>query len=458
MDKDDKYKKLKRRLKEVIEENDRLTTKLKRIKHDNAMLKKEKDILLEAISKNEKANTANGQKQPRLSDSLSDTSLSTLSDDSDHAPLQTIPVHAKPDPLRDGSLKRQRSISKSEHVAIPAQNGALIQTPIQTKITGFGMASDASHTPSFNYECTPGNTSVMSDGQCATPSETHVVQGSDEAKKKRKRNDVTARVRKIQEVAVHEDGTPVLPAQFGMITLHSLGEIVWNRSGFHTERHIFPVGFTTSREYYSMIDSDKSVRYICQIIDNGDCPKFQVTPDDAPNNIIIGASATGAWMTVIKAAITIRNKDHSNTVSGPDMFGYSQPTIQKLIQDLPNANLCKMYKFQKFEVSTSKRGPKTKFDNGKLSAPVSGAPTPVPTKTFRRGSSAAETESSQKMSVDHFDSQANTIHSTQSATPMNPKQTQANLLESEWSELTTPTAGYKSPHLRSIDTGLGMAI
>ena len=144
-------------------------------------------------------------------------------------------------------MKRQRSISKSEHVAIPAQNGALIQTPIQTKITGFGMASDASHTPSFNYECTPGNTSVMSDGQCATPSETHVVQGSDEAKKKRKRNDVTARVRKIQEVAVHEDGTPVLPAQFGMITLHSLGEIVWNRSGFHTERHIFPVGFTTSR-------------------------------------------------------------------------------------------------------------------------------------------------------------------------------------------------------------------
>ena len=43
----------------------------------------------------------------------------------------------------------------------------------------------------------------------------------------------------------------------------------------------------------------------------------------------------------------MRNKDHSNSASGPDYFGFTSSTIAKLIQDLPNAKKCKNYKWQK---------------------------------------------------------------------------------------------------------------
>jgi len=43
----------------------------------------------------------------------------------------------------------------------------------------------------------------------------------------------------------------------------------------------------------------------------------------------------------------MRNKDHSNSASGPDYFGFTSSTIAKLIQDLPNADKCKNYRWQK---------------------------------------------------------------------------------------------------------------
>ncbi|KAH6593146.1 hypothetical protein BASA61_004353 [Batrachochytrium salamandrivorans] len=319
MDKEDKYKKLKKRLKEVIEENDMLTTRLKRVKLDNTLLKKEKEILLDRIAQVERPSVLSATSEGYLSDATSATSLSTLS----------------------------------------SSSGLTPDTP-------------QNHPP--GNDATPRKTPEIFEVQCATPLELNASTGGEDSKKRRKRNDISTRVRKIQDVAVNEDGSPILPAQFGMVTLHDLGEIVWDRAGFHTERYIFPSGFTTSREYFSMFDPEKSVRYVCQVIDTEDGPKFQVVPDDAPENIIIGGSATGAWTTVIKAANTLRSREHSNSASGPDFFGFSQPTIQKLIQDLPNANLCKLYTFQKFEVSASKRAlPKFKSESGPAAAKHSNA-------------------------------------------------------------------------------------
>ncbi|KAH6570396.1 hypothetical protein BASA60_007730 [Batrachochytrium salamandrivorans] len=319
MDKEDKYKKLKKRLKEVIEENDMLTTRLKRVKLDNTLLKKEKEILLDRIAQVERPSVLSATSEGYLSDATSATSLSTLS----------------------------------------SSSGLTPDTP-------------QNHPP--GNDATPRKTPEIFEVQCATPLELNASTGGEDSKKRRKRNDISTRIRKIQDVAVNEDGSPILPAQFGMVTLHDLGEIVWDRAGFHTERYIFPSGFTTSREYFSMFDPEKSVRYVCQVIDTEDGPKFQVVPDDAPENIIIGGSATGAWTTVIKAANTLRSREHSNSASGPDFFGFSQPTIQKLIQDLPNANLCKLYTFQKFEVSASKRAlPKFKSESGPAAAKHSNA-------------------------------------------------------------------------------------
>lgn len=81
-----------------------------------------------------------------------------------------------------------------------------------------------------------------------------------------------------------------------------------------------------------------------------------IEAEDQPNKPIVANTATGAWTSVVREANAIRHRDHSNSASGPDYFGFSQATIRKMIQDLPNATRCKNYVIQHFEVMKSRNG------------------------------------------------------------------------------------------------------
>lgn len=88
--------------------------------------------------------------------------------------------------------------------------------------------------------------------------------------------------------------------------------------------------------------------YHCTILDGGDGPKFQIVPSDAPDRTVIAGTATGAWSNIVKQANAIRNRQHSNSVSGPDFFGLGQNTIKHLIQELPGADRLRDYVWQNF--------------------------------------------------------------------------------------------------------------
>lgn len=49
-----------------------------------------------------------------------------------------------------------------------------------------------------------------------------------------------------------------------------------------------------------------------------------------------------------------RGKEATNTGSGPEFFGFSHPTIQYLLQSLPNARKCSKYQWVKFELPKTK--------------------------------------------------------------------------------------------------------
>ena len=102
------------------------------------------------------------------------------------------------------------------------------------------------------------------------------------------------------------------------------------------------------RRYSSTIDPNAEVVYHCKILDGGDGPKFQITAADAPDKPIVAGTATRAWSVIVRAANHIRNRAHSNSVSGPDFFGLGQNTIKHLIQELPHANQLKDYVWQHF--------------------------------------------------------------------------------------------------------------
>ena len=152
------------------------------------------------------------------------------------------------------------------------------------------------------------------------------------------------------------------------------------REHFHTERYIFPVGYEVTRyvsgffyisnrffwwrrcsnlvplltylsvhrRYLSTVDANIEVVYHCTILDGGDGPKFQIVPSDVPDRPVIAGTATGAWSNIVKQANAIRNRQHSNSVSGPDFFGLGQNTIKHLIQELTGADRLRDYVWQNF--------------------------------------------------------------------------------------------------------------
>ncbi|ORX49249.1 FYRC-domain-containing protein [Piromyces finnis] len=166
-------------------------------------------------------------------------------------------------------------------------------------------------------------------------------------------------IRRAQHVDTDENGNAILPISLGVMTLHNLGTVVYDRDSFHNERYIFPVGYTLTRRYFSMVKSDIYVNYKCVVKDGGNTPIFEVTPEDAIDKKTSATSPTGAWISIVKAVNEMRNKDHSNSASGPDYFGFTSSTIAKLIQDLPNAKKCKNYKWQKFETTSGRSLKKT---------------------------------------------------------------------------------------------------
>jgi len=171
-------------------------------------------------------------------------------------------------------------------------------------------------------------------------------------KAKKKRN---AHISKgYYEVPMDEHGQPIMPIVLGVTTIYSLGKIVYDRPKFHAKNYIWPVGFRSSREYCSMTNFESRCKYFSEIIDGGTEPRFVVTCyEDTENPISIEASTpSGAWAQVGQRINGLKFKANGKEVltqlSGPEMFGFSFPTIAKLIQEMPGATECSLYQMQEF--------------------------------------------------------------------------------------------------------------
>ncbi|KAJ7548327.1 hypothetical protein O6H91_07G007200 [Diphasiastrum complanatum] len=147
------------------------------------------------------------------------------------------------------------------------------------------------------------------------------------------------------EVPRGADGKPILPLVLtDRLSVLDLGTVEPERPGFHTERHIFTIGFSTVREHASMVRPNARTSYTCKILDGGAGPIFSVTPADAPEMVIERDSASGAWVVVCATANKIRGIERKVTISGTEMFGLSHPVVCHLIQELPGAEHCKVFR------------------------------------------------------------------------------------------------------------------
>ncbi|KAJ3047720.1 hypothetical protein HK097_011278 [Rhizophlyctis rosea] len=328
---EEKYKMLKRKLKEVLEDNDRLNTKLKKSKVKLGFLRREKDLLLDRLTKYEMPDSSEDDSDS-LSSSGSDSDASSVSSDERSRYSRTPAQYQAPRSLHPNHWQGYSAYGSGTSTPV---SGADLKAPTSKRSTG--------------------------------------------KKPVTKRAPVVTKTRKIQQVPMNDNGVPILPVQIGIITVHALGQIVTDRDNFHNERYIYPVGYTSSRMYQSITDPNGQTSYRCSVSDGGDGPRFHVVPEDAPDRGVEAQSATGAWTAIIKAANLIRNRDHSNSASGPDYFGFSHPTIAACIQALPGARDCKNYVWQNFEVI---KGRGTKRVNRNLDdKPAESTPPPASKET-----------------------------------------------------------------------------
>ncbi|KAI9294141.1 hypothetical protein K502DRAFT_278821, partial [Neoconidiobolus thromboides FSU 785] len=126
------------------------------------------------------------------------------------------------------------------------------------------------------------------------------------------------------------------------LTVVSLGRVEYKNPSFHNERYIWPIGYTVKRYYNSTISPDREACYTATILEVNGNPRFQIDADDCPEPFI-AESPTGVWTAVMRKANKLRSKGATNSASGPDYYGFSHPTIAKMIQDLENADKCSRY-------------------------------------------------------------------------------------------------------------------
>ncbi len=150
-------------------------------------------------------------------------------------------------------------------------------------------------------------------------------------------------------------GRPLFPLTIGGLTVHSLGEVVFDRNAYHTQDFIFPVGFCSSRSYASMKNPKQRCVYKCKITDNGECPQFEIIADDDSIKPLVGKCSDECLRQLLSAVCPelLVTTIISPGRMGSAFFGYSNPNIQSLIQNNPNSKKCVNYKWIKFEVSKS---------------------------------------------------------------------------------------------------------
>jgi hypothetical protein len=94
-----------------------------------------------------------------------------------------------------------------------------------------------------------------------------------------------------------ESGNIICPVNINSsLKIVNFGRIEHERAAYHTEKNLFPIGFSSVREHCSMFNIGERSLYTCEILDGGQKPLFKLTPHEDMENPIIKESCTGCWV------------------------------------------------------------------------------------------------------------------------------------------------------------------
>jgi len=152
----------------------------------------------------------------------------------------------------------------------------------------------------------------------------------------------------------HEDKKCVL--RIGGLVIHSIGQLLAHQihSGhFNTTESIYPIGFKSTRYYWSQKLLNKRCRYICKIEEMNERPEFVVTVlERGQQQVVLRDSSTkGVWHQILESLEKMRRandcvKVFPTYLSADDLFGLTEPTVLKIIESMPGIEMLPNYHFR----------------------------------------------------------------------------------------------------------------
>ncbi|KAI9593092.1 F/Y-rich N-terminus-domain-containing protein [Syncephalis fuscata] len=354
-----RYQRMKRKLQL---ENERIANQLDQANTRITRLRREKSLLLDRLVK--------ATDKHMDDDSASDEEIEMLKPSATGAPIISVNSSMIAEAEQKAATRQALSKHVAAHISQMGHAGMLhgTLTPGSHDMSNMAYTS-ATNTAALSHMGglnTP-NASAMS-GVQSIPMAKAASSGGSRPRRNRR---IITHTRKVQPIPRDENGRAILPVQVGILTIISLGKVEYDREAFHNERYIWPVGYTVQRPYASMKYPDKQTIYTCSVRDGVDGPKFYLEPEDQPDGVIEANTATGAWTTAVPRTLKLGFR--------PDYFGFSHPTIAMLIQELPEAEKCKHYVFQKFEEMKPRRAARSKAANQRYTPKTRRAKTPAKT-------------------------------------------------------------------------------
>lgn len=197
----------------------------------------------------------------------SDSSESSLSDDTRSRNLLAALSSGKPSNVRTarGTPSAGSTAASVQHAKKgDTKSGAQRQSSSTAVATASGAARTASK--EGKSHATTSTPSTITNVGSATQKPKRIHQTN-------KQRPGLAKARKVQILEKDEAGNIKFPVTVGIITIWSIGHVVYDREAFHNDRYIWPVGYKMSRLYNSMIDPHNLTTYTCSVIEDGEAPK-----------------------------------------------------------------------------------------------------------------------------------------------------------------------------------------
>ena len=142
---------------------------------------------------------------------------------------------------------------------------------------------------------------------------------------------------------IHQDEKKFV-VRVGSLVIQNIGQLLPHQiqtGRFHNHDYIYPVGFKSTRFYWSYRQINKRCRFICKIEDVNGHPDFVVTviEEGFEKVILKDESCRGVWNKILEPLEKLRKENDlvkmfPPYIPGEELFGLTDPTVLKVAESV----------------------------------------------------------------------------------------------------------------------------